>query len=215
MKERTAQLCSHFFNLHQDLIPFKSYILDICETLLKVYQKGGKVLICGNGGSCADADHIVGELMKGFLLKRPLSKEIQDKFEQNYGAEGAAVAEKLQCGLPAVSLNAHAALMSAFSNDVDPELVYAQQVMGYAVEGDAVIGISTSGNAANVAYALMAAKAAGAVSIALTGRDGGKIGKIADYCFIAPEKETYRIQEYHLAVYHLICAYVESEIFSC
>lgn len=215
MKERTTQILEDFFDIHQHLRPLEAHILNVCGILLKVYQNGGKVLICGNGGSCADSDHIVGELMKGFLLKRPLNKEVKDKFKQYYGAEGTAMAEKLQRGLPAISLNAHASLMSAFSNDVDSELIYAQQVMGYATEGDVVIGISTSGNAANVAYALMSAKAAGAISIALTGRDGGKIGKIADYSVIAPEEETYRIQEYHLAIYHLICAYVESEIFSC
>jgi len=215
MKERTTQHCDLFFDNHQDLIPLKASILSICEVLLKVYQNGGKVLICGNGGSCADSDHIVGELMKGFLLKRPLSQPIQEKFKQYYGTEGAAIAEKLQCGLPAISLNAHASLMSAFSNDVNADLIYAQQVMGYAAKGDAVIGISTSGNAVNVAYALMAAKVAGAVSIALTGRDGGKIGEIADYSVIVPEIETYRIQEYHIAIYHLICAYVESETFLC
>ncbi len=215
MKERTTQLWKQFFNLHQDLCPAESSILSVYETLLNVYRNKGKVLICGNGGSCADGDHIVGELMKGFLLKRPLDRETQDTFRQLYGAQGAVLAEKLQCGLPAISLNAHAALMSAFSNDVDPELVYAQQVMGYAAPGDAVIGISTSGNAANVAYALMAAKAAGAVPIALSGRDGGRLAKIADCSVIAPEQETYRIQEYHLAIYHLICACVESELFSC
>lgn len=213
MKERTAQNWNRFFELHQDLLVHKPELLSVCEALLKVYRNGGKVLLCGNGGSCADGDHIVGELMKGFLLKRPLPEEVQNRLKESYGAEGMHLAEKLQCGLPAISMNAHAALMSAFSNDVDPELVYAQQVMGYASKGDAVVGISTSGNAANVTYALIAAKTAGALTIALTGRDGGKIGKIADCCFIAPAEETYRIQEYHLAVYHQICAYVESELF--
>jgi len=215
MKERTMQQCLQFFDRNPDLLPLKRDILKVCETMVNTYRNGGKVLICGNGGSCADGDHIVGELMKGFLLKRPLNQDTQNQFRQNYGAEGALLAEKLQCGLPAISLNAHAALMSAFSNDVDPELVYAQQVMGYAREGDMVIGISTSGNATNVAYALMAAKTAGAAAIALTGRDGGKIGAIADCSVIVPAQETYRIQEYHLAVYHFLCAYTESEIFPC
>ena len=215
MKERTAQILEDFFYTHQHLLPLKTFILNICEVLLKVYQNGGKVLICGNGGSCADGDHMVGELMKGFLLKRHLYKDIKDKFKQYYGLEGAAMSEKLQCGLPAISLNAHASLVSAFSNDVDSELIYAQQVMGYASKGDAVIGISSSGNSSNVIYALMTAKVAGAISIGLTGRDGGRIGKITDYSVIISEKETYRIQEYHLAIYHLICAYVESEKFSC
>lgn len=214
MKERTTQILKIFFNIHEELCTIEPFILEVCQTLLKVYQKGGKILICGNGGSCADGDHIVGELMKGFLLKRPLDKEIKDKFKQYYGIEGTAMSEKLQSGLPAISLNAHASLMTAFSNDVDPELVYAQQVMGYASKDDVVIGISTTGNSANVTNALMAAKVVGAISIGLTGRDGGKIGKIADYCVIIPERETYRIQEYHLAIYHLICAYVESEKFS-
>jgi D-sedoheptulose 7-phosphate isomerase len=215
MKERTKQILEDFFGTHEQLNPLKSSIVNVCEILLKAYDNGGKVLICGNGGSCADGDHIVGELMKGFLLKRPLGKEIKDRFEQYYGVEGAAMSEKLQCGLPAISLNAHSSLMSAFSNDVDSQLIYAQQVMGYASKGDVVIGISSSGNSANVIYALMAAKVAGAISIGLTGRDGGRIGKIADYSLIVPERETYRIQEYHLAIYHLICAYVESEKFCC
>lgn len=215
MKERTVKLLEDFFEQHQDLCTIKPNIVDVCEILLHVYQNGGKVLICGNGGSCADSDHIVGELMKGFLLKRPLAQKEQDSFQKYYGEQGESIAKKLQQGLPAISLNAHAALLSAFSNDVDPELVYAQQVMGYARNGDVVIGISTSGNARNVTYAMMAAKVAGAVSIALTGRDGGRLATITDYCVIAPAQETYRIQEYHLAFYHLICAYVESELFLC
>lgn len=213
MKQRTEQLYKDFFDRQMHLLPLENSILDICDVLLHTYQNGGKVLICGNGGSCADGDHIVGELMKGFLLKRPLEKELLSRFEQIGGAEGLAAAQKLQQGLPAISLNAHAALLSAFSNDVDPELVYAQQVIGYAAKEDAVIGISTSGNSSNVVYALMAAKAVGAVSIAFSGRDGGKIGKIADYSVIAPENETYHIQECHLAIYHFICAYIESEMF--
>lgn len=215
MKERTLEFCRQFFDRHQDLLPLQENIRRVCETLVEVYRNGGKLLVCGNGGSCADGGHIVGELMKGFLLKRPLDPDTQGRLREDFGNEGALLAEKLQGGLPAISLNAHAALLSAFSNDVDPELVYAQQVMGYAKKGDAVIGISTSGNAANVAYALMAAKTAGAVSVALTGRDGGKIARLADCSLIVPAQETYRIQEYHLAVYHLICAVVESELFSC
>lgn len=215
MKERTLEFCRQFFDRHQDLLPLQENIRRVCETLVEVYRSGGKLLVCGNGGSCADGGHIVGELMKGFLLKRPLDPDTQERLKEDFGDEGALLAEKLQGGLPAISLNAHAALLSAFSNDVDPELVYAQQVMGYSKKGDAVIGISTSGNAANVAYALMAAKTAGAVSVALTGRDGGRIARLADCSLIVPAQETYRIQEYHLAVYHLICAVVESELFSC
>ncbi|WP_353616517.1 SIS domain-containing protein [Clostridium sp. D33t1_170424_F3] len=124
------------------------------------------------------------------------------------------MAGKLQGGLPAISLSAHTALNSAFSNDVDPRLVYAQQVWGYAREGDVLLGISTSGNAENVCCAAMAAKVRGATVLALTGRDGGRLAELADCSLIAPEQETYRIQEVHLAVYHLLCAVVESELFS-
>lgn len=214
MKERTEQLWNQFFTRRPDLLSLQGNVERVCEILTAVYRNGGKVLICGNGGSCADGGHIVGELMKGFLLRRPLGSDVRECFARLYGADGEKIAGRLQCGLPAISLNAHGALMSAFSNDVDPELVYAQQVMGYAVPGDAVIGISTSGNAANVASALMAAKVCGASAIALTGRDGGKIAKIADCSVISPQQETYRIQEDHLSLYHLICAFTESELFA-
>jgi len=213
MKLRTQQQISDFFELNSELVKIKGSIIKVCEILLNVYQQGGKVLICGNGGSCADADHIVGELMKGFLLQRPLQEVIKSKFRTQFGEEGDYIAQKLQGSLPAISLGAHGALISAFSNDVDAELIYAQQVMGYARLGDAVIGISTSGNARNIASALMTAKVLGVTSVGLTGRDGGEIAKIGEYNIIVPKEETYRIQEYHLIIYHFICAYVESEIF--
>lgn len=214
MKDRTKQLVEDFFGEHEELNVLKHNIFNVCNVLLDVYKNNGKVLICGNGGSCADADHIVGELMKGFILKRPLNEDIKQKFKSVYGEEGELIGESLQGGLPAISLNVHSALMSAFSNDVSSELIYAQQVMGYATKCDAVIGISTSGNAANIANALMTANVMGVKTIALSGRDGGKISKISDYSIIVPKQETYKIQEYHLMIYHLICAFVESEMFS-
>lgn len=213
MKERTKQIVDKFFLNHQNLQNMKIEIMDICETLLLTYQKEGKVLICGNGGSCADGDHIVGELMKGFLLKRPLSESEQERFIEAYGESGRKIGSKLQEGLPAISLNVHSSLISAFENDVDHELEYAQQVRGYAKANDAVIGISTSGNSPDVVYALMTAEVLGCRTIALTGKDGGAAGKIAHNVFIAPSNETYEIQEYHIMVYHLACAYVESELF--
>lgn len=213
MKERSKKHIEGFFNKYKDLECIKNEILQVCDVILEVYKKGGKVLICGNGGSCADGDHIVGELMKGFLLQRPLSDKQKSEFETVYGEEGRFIGSNLQCGLSAVSLNAHSALMSAFNNDVSPELVYAQQVLGYAKPDDAVIGISTSGNAKNVAYAIMTGNVVGAVTIGLTGRDGGKLAQTAKYSIISPEKETYLIQEHHLGIYHFICAFVESEMF--
>ncbi|QNK40051.1 D-sedoheptulose-7-phosphate isomerase [Caproicibacter fermentans] len=213
MKESSKKIMEQLYLRRPDLLPVRESIDRACAAVLDVYRGGGKLLVCGNGGSCADGGHIVGELMKGFLLKRPLEQQTKDRLKQEFGNDGAFLAEKLQRGLPAISLNAHAALISAFANDADPALVYAQQVLGYARPGDAVLGISTSGNAANVVYALMAAKTAGAVAIALTGKTGGRLAKLADCCVVAPHKETYQIQEDHLSVYHMICAFVESELF--
>ena len=215
MKNRTEQTVQDFFVQHQDLQPIRQSILAVCGMLLDTYAAGGKLLVCGNGGSCADSDHIVGELMKGFLLKRPLEDSMKDRFRALFGNEGHEVAVKLQRGLPAISLNAHAALNSAFGNDADANLIYAQQVAAYAKPEDLVLGISTSGNAKNVWYALMTAKAKEIRCAALSGRDGGKLWQIADCCVIAPAEETYRIQEYHLMIYHFICALVESELFAC
>lgn len=214
MKERTHQMILEFFTRHTDFRSIKQPIQQACALLAETFRSGGKLLICGNGGSCADSAHIVGELMKGFLLKRPLPDQEQAAFARLFGPEGTEIAGKLQGGLPAISLSAHTALISAFSNDVDPNLVYAQQVWGYAREGDVLLGISTSGNAENVCHAAMAAKVRGAEVLALTGRDGGKLAELADCSIIAPEEETYRIQEVHLAVYHLLCGVVESELFS-
>lgn len=213
MKDRTKQRVDYFFNQHEDLRFMRDTILQASMLILDSYLSGGKLMICGNGGSCADSDHIVGELMKGFLLKRPLDANLKDRFKQFFGKSGIDASEKLQCGLPAISLSGHVALVTAFANDVDAELIYAQQVMGYGKTEDVILGISTSGNAKNVCYALMAAKVKGIKCIALTGKDGGKLPDIADCCLIAPSNETYEIQEYHLAIYHFICAFVESEMF--
>lgn len=212
MKERTQSFVNAFFERHPDLVCIRSQILKAADLWISVLGNGGKILLCGNGGSCADCDHIAGELLKGFLLKRPLNKDFQEKLAA-FGDFGAEIGGKLQHGLPAISLCAHSAPISAFANDVDGELVYAQQVYAYGLPGDLLIGISTSGNARNVTAAMLVAKAKGLHTMALAGRDGGKIGALADVAVIAPEQETYLIQEYHLAIYHLLCAMVEYELF--
>lgn len=173
------------------------------QALIACYDRGGKLLCCGNGGSAADCDHIVGEMMKGFLLLRPVDDEKIPK----------DLRSRLQGALPAIALTTHSALSSAFANDVDPSMIYAQQVYGYAREGDIVLGLSTSGNAENVVNALTVAKAAGAVSIAMTGSSGGKLGEIADIVIRVPEAATYRVQELHLPIYHALCAAVEAHYF--
>lgn len=212
MKERTQNFISAFFQRHPDLVPLQREILEACEIVEKAFLEGHQLLLCGNGGSSADCDHIAGEFLKGFLLKRPAGEDFRQAMEQ-YGAEGMDIAHKLQRGLPTISLNTHGAAISAFSNDVDPELIYAQQVLAYGKPGDVLIGISTSGNAKNVAAAVMTANALEVHTIGLTGKDGGKLAQLAEKALIMPQCETYRIQEDHLAVYHLLCAVVESEMF--
>lgn len=184
-----------------------------CAAIISCYETGGKVLVCGNGGSCADADHIVGELMKGFCKRRPLGLELRQKLSDVGGELGAQMAGKLQSPLRAINLCTHAALATAFSNDVDPHLVYAQLALGYADQSDILLGISTSGNAANVRSAAIAAKARGAVAIGLCGANSCKMDGLFDHVIHVPEVETYRVQELHLPVYHALCLAVEEHFF--
>ena len=170
-------------------------------------NNGGKILCCGNGGSAADCDHFVGELMKGFLKKRPLSDEEKNLFEDKY------IADNLQKGLPAISLCAHSALMTAFENDVAPSLVFAQQVYAYAKESDILFCLSTSGNSENIVYAAKAAKAAGIKSVAVTGGKESLLSGICDICIRLPETETFKVQELTLPVYHCLAAMLEENHF--
>ena len=181
----------------------KNDIENALSLMIDTYKKGGKILVCGNGGSSADADHIVGELMKGFLKSRKVTDE---RIPQE-------LREKLQGALPAISLSAHTSLMTATINDNDADMVFAQQVYGYAKDNDLLIAISTSGNSKNVLNAVKVAKALGVKAVALTGEAGGALKEIADVTICAPSTETYKIQEYHLPIYHYLCASVENEIF--
>ena len=178
----------------------------ICES----YAGGGKLMACGNGGSCSDAEHIVGELAKGFLLKRPLSEEDRAAFD---GPDAEYLTGALQGGLPALSLNLPA-LSTAAINDLGGDMNYAQAAWALARRGDVIIGLSTSGNARNVSLAVQAAKARGAKTVGMTGMGGGKLGGMCDVCIRVPEKETFRVQEYHLMVYHALCAMVEAKFFA-
>ena len=181
--------------------------------LERCYENGGKLLIAGNGGSAADAEHIVGELMKGFVKRRPVTEEMKEALEKADPVRGKELSEKLQGGLPAIALVDHAALSTAFANDVDGMLSYAQQVNGYGKPGDVFLGISTSGNAENVMYAAVTAKAKGMQVVGLTGKGGGKLAGIADAAVIVPEMETYKIQELHLPVYHALCLMLEHRFY--
>ena len=208
---------------YPQLKPIGDQIEEAYKILETCYEQGGKLLIAGNGGSCADAEHIVGELMKGFVKRRRVSKEEQalleqagmqisqdSQLEENLGTE---LAECLQGGLPAIALTGHNGLSTAFLNDVNGEMIYAQQLWGYARPEDVFLGISTSGNSKNILYALAAARAKGLKTVALTGRDGGKLAKSADAAIIVPEQETYKIQELHLPIYHALCLMLEEHFF--
>lgn len=183
------------------------------KTLKECYDNGGKLLIAGNGGSCADAEHIVGELMKGFCKRRAVSDEFREKLIEADRENGEEIAGKLQGGLPAMALSNHQALNTAFANDVDADFYYAQQVYGYGKKGDVFLGISTSGNAKNIMYAAAVAKAKGMKVLGLTGKTGGRLAKAADVSIIVPEEETYKIQELHLPIYHAICLMLEDTYF--
>lgn len=180
------------------------------DKIIDCYKNNKKLLLCGNGGSCTDCDHIVGELMKGFLKKRPLKDAQKEKMQKNCADLDCNTLNKLQMGLPAISLPSLTALNSAFCNDVEPELIYAQSVFALGNSGDVLIAISTSGNAKNVAEATKVAKSIGMTVIALTGKNGGVLKKLADISICVPESETFMVQELHLPVYHCICAEVEN-----
>lgn len=200
-------------NRYPVLEPVKEAIFQAYCLLEKCYEGGGKLLIGGNGGSSADSEHIVGELMKGFCKKRQVPEDFAGKLMEADKERGKYLAEKLQQGLPAIALTGHTALSTAYLNDVDGLLTIAQQLYGYGKKGDVFLGISTSGNSENILYAAAAARAMEIPVIALTGKDGGRLAEAADVAIIVPEQETYRIQELHLPVYHALCLMLEERFF--
>ncbi len=191
----------------------KEDIEKAAQALKETFKSGGTIYCCGNGGSAADCEHIVGELMKGFLKKRPLPGEEKERLSA-YGERGDYLACNLQSAIPAVSLVNSVGLGTAFANDVAPELIFAQQIYGLGKAGDAMIAISTSGNSKNVIYAIMAAKAKGVKVIGLTGKSGGEMASLCDIVVKAPSDSTPEIQEYHLPIYHYLCQLVEKENFA-
>jgi D-sedoheptulose 7-phosphate isomerase len=218
---RPIDFLNELIERYPDLAPCREDIQKAFETIAESYRNGGKLLIAGNGGSAADSEHIVGELMKSFILPRKLSDDMvsrlkgkADKTVSDYEKElGIELAEKLQGALPAIALVDHVALSTAYLNDVDPLLSYAQQINGYGKKEDVFLGITTSGNSKNILYANVTAKAKGLKTIALTGKDGGKIRDMADISIIVPESETFKIQERHLPIYHCLCLMLEAEFF--
>ncbi|NLY44553.1 MAG: SIS domain-containing protein [Tissierella sp.] len=185
----------------------------IIEEVVKRVKRGGKILVCGNGGSAADSEHIVGELLKEFYIKRPIDMSSKDRLMELFQEEDKDMIDHLQGGIPAISLVSQTGFLSAYGNDASYDMVYAQQVYVYGEEEDIFIGLSTSGNSKNVVYAAKVAKAKGLFVISFTGEAGGKLKNISDVLLNAPSTETYKVQEYHLPLYHLICRAIEYEIF--
>lgn len=207
---------SHLDNLIQRypvLRCCRTEIIDAFEVLKRTYDKKGKLLVCGNGGSGADSEHIVGELMKEFSIRRPISEEEQKELCLIAPEHGTVLAKHLQGALPAITLTGNIALSTAFANDAVPELVFAQQVYGYGVSGDTIIGISTSGSSHNVIYALETAHLKQMSVIGLTGESGGSMKELCDVCICVPASSTPEIQELHLPVYHTLCNMLEEEYF--
>ena len=213
MEKKVQTIFEQTLKQHPELRPCRAQIEEAFAVLRDCYRQSGKLLICGNGGSAADSEHIVGELMKGFLKPRPLPETEIGRLRKLYGSDGEEIARRLQGALPAISLVSQISLCTAITNDVSADMVFAQQVFGYAKPGDVLIGISTSGNAANVINAVKVARALGMRTIALSG-EGGTLKELAEITISVPGSETARIQELHMAVYHALSAALEAELFS-
>lgn len=217
MRELENRLMKHIDLLMERYPSLESAKNDIVAAYLLLeesYKNGGKLLVAGNGGSAADAEHIVGELMKGFKLPRKPEADFAEKLVEENQELGAVLAENLQGALPAIALDGHPALSTAYMNDCEPLLCFAQQVNGYGKSGDVFLGISTSGNSKNVLFAATTAHAKGMKVIGLTGAKDSKLKDMSDVCIKAPQTETYMIQELHLPIYHCLCLMLEDRFFA-
>ena len=210
MKKNVENIFEKLFIDYPTLTECRDSIMDAYIVLESTYKNGGKLLVCGNGGSAADCEHIVGELMKGFRLRRPLRDAEIAEFSR---CGGEYIAPTLQKGLPAISLVSHTGLMTAFMNDCDSDSVFAQQVYGYMNEGDALIALSTSGNSENVCRACITAKVKGGKVVSFTGAGGGRMLDLSDAIVKLPSTDTAKIQELTLPLYHCLCAMLEEEFF--
>ena len=199
---------------YPELAPLSADLDEAEELMASCFAAGGKVLLCGNGGSAADCEHIAGELLKGFLSKRPLAADRRKAFSGSAGSEtGGYIADRLQGGFPAVPLSSLVSAGTAFANDVAPDLAFAQLVYALGKTGDLLIALSTSGNSANIVNAALTARTIGMRVVAFTGADGGRLAGIADTLLNVPSRDTYRAQEFHLPVYHYLCARIEERFY--
>ncbi|MBR5118173.1 MAG: SIS domain-containing protein [Muribaculaceae bacterium] len=213
MEQRIGEHLKHLIERYPLLDYCQNELHEAYSILEEAYANGLKLLVAGNGGSAADSEHIVGELMKEFKLKRKVYGEQAEELLNISPELGKVLADNLQGALPAISLTGHSALTTAFMNDSEPELVFAQQVNGYGKPGDVFLGISTSGNSRNILYAAVTAKSKGLKVIGLTGKRENKLQCYSDVCIHVPETETYKIQELHLPVYHCLCLMLEDKFF--
>jgi D-sedoheptulose 7-phosphate isomerase len=208
-----SQILDSLLQKNQHLDACKGEILAAYEVLKAGYRSGGKLLICGNGGSAADSEHIVGELMKSYRLRRDIPENVRFLLKGKFDQDGVHLAGKLQGALPAISLASHSSLITAISNDIGAEMIFAQQVYGLGKPNDVLLGISTSGNALNVRYAFQVARIMGLKNIGLTGLNVDQLRVICDVVVGVPKTDTYEIQESHIAVYHALCGMLEEEFF--
>lgn len=213
MKKSTSNLIDKFFLRYPNLIYLQRTLTNLVDVLASNFYKGGKILVCGNGGSGADSEHIVGELMKGFVLNRDIRNETIDKIRDLFPSEVNYFKDNLQIGIPAISLVSQTGLISAFNNDKNSELVYAQQVFSYGKPFDTLFCLSTSGNSKNVLNAAKISRVLDIPVVGFTGYHGGKLKELTDYHFNAPSNITSEIQEFHLPLYHTICFALEEELF--
>ena len=213
MKEQTKAKIEDLVDRYPALNFVYKDILESLNIIIECYKSGGKLLVCGNGGSAADAQHIVGELMKSFILPRKISSDLEIQMNNIAGEDCRYLMDNLQGALPAISLQGELALSSAYANDVAPDLSFAQQIFGLGNKNDALLAISTSGHSKNIIYACKVAKLKGMKIVSLTGITGGKLKLQSDVTICAPANETYKIQEYHLPIYHTICLALEEEFF--
>lgn len=204
----------HLQDRYPSLSECMDQIVEAYSALHQGFTNNSKLLVCGNGGSASDANHIVSELMKDFEIKRKIDNEIAQQLHYLHPKDGAEIAEKLQRVLPTISLTSNTALISAIANDIGAEMIFAQQVFGYGRKGDVLLCLSTSGNSKNILYATYVAKSMGIKTIGLTGRSGGKLADIADIAICVPADRTLEIQELHLPIYHSLCIALEETLFS-
>ena len=212
MKENTYAILMELTERYPALEVVKEDVLSAFELIKTAYEKDCRVYVCGNGGSASDSEHIVGELMKCFKKPRPIDKALAEKLSQE-GELGLQLLEDLEGGLPAISLCGHPALTFAYLNDTNPMLTFAQQLSVLGRGGDVLLTLSTSGNSKNCVYATVVAKALQMKTVFLGGGTGGKLKELADVSVIVPAKETFKVQEYHLPIYHCLCAMLEEEFF--